>query len=103
MKTMGIEIAGDDGGVTFPVRLHPRAGRERIAGTVGGRLKIEVAAAPVNNEANRALIRLLRKEFKVPQSAVTILRGAAGRDKLLRVEGLTATELNGILLGKFSG
>jgi uncharacterized protein len=102
MKKAEIEISENDGGLTFPVRLHPRAGRERIAGAIDGRLKIEVTAAPVNNQANRALVQLLRKEFRVPQSAITIVRGAAGRDKLICVRGVTAETLAENLRGKIA-
>jgi uncharacterized protein (TIGR00251 family) len=98
----GIEIVENAGGVTFPVRLHPRAGRERLAGTIAGRLKIEVTPGPVNNQANRALVGLLRKEFKVPRNAVTIVRGASSRDKLIRIRGVTAEKLAQILRGKIA-
>ncbi len=100
MKEPEIAITENGGGATFPVRLHPRAGREGIIGVANGRLKIEVAAAPVRDQANRALVRLLRKELGVPQSAVAIVRGAASRDKLVRVEGMTAEGLGEILRGK---
>ncbi len=97
MKTAEIEISEQGGGVTFPVRLYPRAGREGIAGVRAGRLKIEVTPGPVKDQANRALIKLLKKQLGVPQSAVTIIRGATGRDKLIRVEGLTSERLKLIL------
>lgn len=89
MKEREIVITAAGGGTSFPVRLHPRAGRNRVIGVDGGRLKIAVAAAPVNNQANRALVQLLRREFKVPQNAITILRGASSRDKLIHIRGLT--------------
>ena len=102
MQAPQIEILERDGGVTFPVRLYPRAGREGIGGVRAGRLKIEVTPGPVNNQANRALIRLLKRHLGVPQSAVSIIRGATGRDKLIRVEGMTAERLKNIFPGDVS-
>ena len=102
MKQLSIDISEKAGEVTFPVRLYPRAGRERISGLLAGKLKVEVAPAPVKNRANLALIKLLKKKLRVPRSAITIVRGASGRDKLIRVEGVTETRLREILRGNIS-
>jgi uncharacterized protein YggU (UPF0235/DUF167 family) len=44
----------------------------------------------VEGLANRALARLLARTLDVPASAVTVLRGARGRDKVVHVAGLEA-------------
>jgi uncharacterized protein (TIGR00251 family) len=74
------------------VRVQPRSSREAIGGTREGALMVKLTAPPVEGQANAALARLLGKVMGVPPSAVTLLRGTTGRDKLVRVEGLGAGE-----------
>jgi uncharacterized protein YggU (UPF0235/DUF167 family) len=54
---------------------------------------VSLAAAPVEGEANDALVRLLGRVLRVPPSAIRIVRGHAARQKLLRIEGLGAATL----------
>jgi uncharacterized protein YggU (UPF0235/DUF167 family) len=49
---------------------------------------VRVTAPPVEGRANAALCRLLAKAAGVPPSAVTVIRGQTGRDKLVRIEGV---------------
>lgn len=72
--------------LVLELRAQPRAGRTEVAGVHGGRLKVRIAAAPVEGAANRELIGFLAKEFRVGRSRVELLGGAAGRDKRVAVE-----------------
>lgn len=76
--------------VRFAVRLTPRGGGDRIDGVVDGALRVRVAAPPVDEAANRALLRLLAREMGVPPSAVRIVSGTTARSKTVAVEGTTA-------------
>ena len=69
------------------VRVVPRAKRNELNGERDGRLVIRVAAPPVDGKANAAVCKLLAKALRVPRSHVTVVRGGASRDKLVRVEG----------------
>lgn len=69
------------------VRIQPRAGADGICGVQGGRLKIRIAAAPVDDAANGRLLRFIAELFDVPQGAVRLLRGRKSRDKLLVIDG----------------
>jgi len=71
----------------------PRAGRDGIAGERAGALLVRLAAAPVDGQANDSLVRVLGRALGVPPSAVTILRGATGRDKVVHIAGLAASVL----------
>lgn len=64
-------------------RIQPKASRSEFAGPHGDRLKIRIAAPPVDGEANAALLRFLAKAFGVTQKQVTLLRGEQGREKSL--------------------
>ena len=83
-----VQQSGDQ--VTFAVRVHPKARRERIAGMVGDRIKIEVTAAPIEGKANRACISFFSELLKVPRSSVTIAAGINSRNKVIRVTGVSA-------------
>jgi uncharacterized protein (TIGR00251 family) len=79
------------------VRVIPRARRDEIAGERAGRLLIRLTAPPVDGAANAALRRLVARRAGVPARQVSILRGHASRDKLIRVEGLSEAELRASL------
>ena len=56
---------------------------------------VRVRVAPAEGAANAALLRLLAKELDVPQSAIVLERGAAGRNKLVSVTGVDAKGIGG--------
>ena len=74
--------------IRFAVRLTPRASFDGVDGVVDGVLKARVTAPAVEGAANHALIRLLADELGVPRSAVRIVAGATGRQKLVVVDGM---------------
>jgi uncharacterized protein len=76
------------------VRVIPRAKRDEIAGERDGRLLVRLAAPPVQGAANAALCRLVARCAGVPARRVSIVRGQTSRDKVVRVEGITADELS---------
>jgi uncharacterized protein len=76
------------------VRVQPRAPRSEIVGwRADGTLSVRVAAPPVDGQANAALAALLAGALDLPPSAVTVAHGAHARDKLVRIAGLTSTEV----------
>ena len=79
--------------VTFSVRLHPKARRERIAGVVGDALKLEVTAPPVQGKANDACTRFFAEFLKVPRASVTIAAGTGSRNKAIRISGVSDEEV----------
>ncbi|HSF04400.1 MAG TPA: DUF167 domain-containing protein [Methylomirabilota bacterium] len=80
------------------VRVQPRASRDEIVGWRADEvLGVRVTAAPVDGQANAAVTGLVAAKLGVPRSAVTVARGERGRDKLLRVAGLTPVEIRGRL------
>jgi uncharacterized protein len=61
---------------------------------------VRVTAAPVEGEANAALLRCLARALGLAPSSCQVLRGTSGRDKLVRVEGLTAAEVRARLAAR---
>jgi uncharacterized protein (TIGR00251 family) len=88
-----IQYSQKDRGLTFAVRVIPRASRSEIAGEYNGALRVRIAAPPVAGAANRELIRLLAKSFKLPQNAVDIVSGAGSKSKVVRIRGADVAKL----------
>jgi uncharacterized protein (TIGR00251 family) len=80
-------------GITFAVKLHPRARKNAITGEIGDALKLSITAPPVEGKANAACIEFFANLLKVPRSSVTIAAGQTSRNKLIAVAGLTAQQL----------
>jgi uncharacterized protein len=72
----------------FGVRLTPRGGADRVDGVLDGVLRVRVAAPPVEGAANEALLRLLAAELGIPRRDVRLIAGAAGRAKVVVVDGV---------------
>lgn len=51
------------------------------------RLRIRLAAPPVDGKANDALIRFLAKRWRLPKSALEISSGATSRNKIITIHG----------------
>jgi len=80
------------------VRVTPRGGRDRVEGWLrddAGRLvlKVRVAAAAADGQANAAVLALLAKALGRPKSALTLLSGQTARVKRIEVAGLSEAEL----------
>lgn len=73
-------------GWLLAVRVQPGARRTEVVGGYGEELKVRLNAPPVDGKANQALIRFVAAEMGVPSSAVTLVRGATSRSKILSVD-----------------
>ena len=74
---------------TFTLLLHvqPGARKSEFVGRHGDALKVRIAAPPVDNKANAALIAFLSGALGIQKSAIVIRRGATTRRKLVEVTG----------------
>ena len=86
-------IRESDQGVTFSVKLHPRARKNEITGEMGDALKVSLTTPPVAGRANQACMEFFAKLLKVRRSSVTIASGQTSRNKVIRVAGLSGEEL----------
>jgi uncharacterized protein (TIGR00251 family) len=84
-------------GVSLAVKVIPRAGATKIAGTREGRLLIRLAAAPVDGAANDALIAFLSGILKVPARDISVMSGAQSRNKVLAIAGLTVARVSSVI------
>jgi uncharacterized protein len=77
--------------VRILVRVKPGASRTQVGGRYdgpsGAALVVAVAAGAVEGQATSAVLQAVAEAFVMRRSAVTLVRGAASRDKLLEVAG----------------
>jgi len=76
-------------GVRIQVKVQPRSSKNEITGVTGDFLRVRLTAPPVEGEANKALVKYLGQVFGCAAGRIKILRGAAGRCKLVEVTGIT--------------
>jgi uncharacterized protein len=81
------------------IRVHPRAKRTAITGRLGEAYKLDLKAPPVDGKANDECIRFFAELMGVPRSAVRIVQGAAGRMKVVEIEGVEMAEMERRLAG----
>ena len=85
-------------GITFAVKVQPRARRNAIVGELGDALKIALTAPPVNGRANEACTEFFANLLNLPRASITIASGQSSRNKVIRVAGISADELKKRLL-----
>lgn len=78
---------------TLAIKAVPGASRDEIAGWLGDRLKIRVAAPAEGGRANRAVCAVVAGSLGLRPAAVSVVSGATRPEKTLRLEGLTAAEV----------
>ena len=83
----------DGPSATVSVRVVPRSSNEGVAGFEEGVVRIRLNAPPVEGQANEALIRFLAKALGVPKSRIALVAGEKGRNKILRVDGISREAL----------
>ena len=66
--------------------MQARARRNEVVAQADGVFRVRVTAAPEGGEANRAVIALLAEALGVAPPRIALVRGAASRDKLFRIE-----------------
>lgn len=76
-------------GVSFSIKVHPRARKNAITGVVGDALKLALTAPPVEGRANQAVIEFFAELFAIPRSSVTIASGETSRNKIVRISSLS--------------
>lgn len=67
------------------VLVIPNASKTEIVGWVGDSVKIRLAAPPVDGKANQALIQFLQKLLRVSKEEIELVRGHAGKRKIVNI------------------
>lgn len=88
-----IPVRDTPAGATFQVKVHPRARKNAITGVVGDALKLTLTSPPVEGRANEACIAFLADVLNVPRSSVRIAAGETNRQKVIRIAGVQAAQV----------
>ncbi|MFG0249049.1 MAG: DUF167 domain-containing protein [Phycisphaeraceae bacterium JB051] len=75
-------------GVLLHIKVVPGASRSKIAGVLGDRLKVLIAAPPEDGKANKAICQLFGKIFSIPKRDVAVVKGTTNPIKTVQLSGL---------------
>ena len=67
-------------GIIANIKISPNAKKNEIIKN-GDEIKIKITAQPIDGKANKALIEFLSKEFKIPKTSITIIKGETSKEK----------------------
>lgn len=93
-----LEMRETDDGLAVALLVEPGAGRDRLYGEHGGRLKLSVTAPPEKGKANKAVCKFLAAELGISRSQVHILSGHNSRLKEVLIERVSRDALDAIIL-----
>lgn len=72
------------------VYVLPRASKTAVAGMHGDSVRMRLAAPPVDNAANAALVEFIADKLNLAKRSVRVVAGAASRRKLIEIDGVAA-------------
>jgi len=78
---------------TLALKVIPNAPRDEVAGWRGEVLKVKLHAPALDGRANAALVEFLADRLALPRRAIALAQGAKSRQKFVRIDGLTPTEV----------
>jgi uncharacterized protein (TIGR00251 family) len=67
------------------IKVIPRASKNEIVKVSEGEYKVKLTAAPVSGQANKMLVEVLAKYFKLPKSRIIIAGGKTARIKMIDI------------------
>jgi len=70
---------------SIKIKVIPNAKKNNIS-EKGDMLKVRVTAPAVNGKANKAVIEVLAKFFKVKKRCISIIRGEKTREKIIGIQ-----------------
>lgn len=76
-------------GYILALYCQPGAKKTEVQGEHDGRLKIRLAAPPVEGKANDALVLWLSKQLHINRSSIELLAGDLSRLKRVKVRGVS--------------
>jgi len=75
-------------GLIINIKVEPRSSRAGVAGAYGDGLKVKLTSPPVEGKANKELVEILAREFKIRKSDVQIISGKTSKNKVVRLIGV---------------
>ncbi len=72
--------------MNISVIVKPNSKREGVVLSGEGTYTVRVSARPVDGKANERVVELLAAHFGIPKGRVAIIRGTAGRKKIVQID-----------------
>jgi len=69
----------------FEIKVRTNARREEVTQHPGAPITVSVSVPPVEGKANKRVIELLAKAFRVPKSSIRIVRGKTSPRKVVEI------------------
>lgn len=85
-------LPGRSDSCLLQIKAVPGSSRTTIAGPLGDRLKIRVAAPPEGGQANAAIVALLAETLGLPSRQITITAGQTRPEKTVTITGRNASD-----------
>ncbi len=84
-------------GAAITVKVQPRARKTEVAGLMAdGMIKIKVAAPPVGEAANKALVAFLAQTLGLPANQIDIIAGETSEHKLISLVGISPEAVDAV-------
>ncbi len=90
----------NDQGVLVDVIVVPRASRTRAVGLHDRRLRVQLAAPPVDGEANRELVQFFADVLHTRISDVSIVSGETSKRKRVSIRGAAQAAVEALVVSR---
>lgn len=85
------------------IRVQPGASKNTISGYKEGVFNIKITTQPEKGKANESLIKYLSNLLGVSKSNISIQKGAASRNKLIIIQGISTSNAISLLANSTDG
>lgn len=68
------------------IKVKPKSKQEKVEKLADHEFIVQVKAAPLEDKANQAAIKLLSEYFDIAKSRITIIKGNKARSKIVEIE-----------------
>ncbi len=82
-----------EGTVSLSLYIQAGAKKNQIVGEHDSRLKVKIAAPPIEGRANEEILAFFRRIFSLSKSQVSLIRGATTKLKVLELAGVSPGEV----------
>ena len=87
-------------GVVINVKAQPRSSKSGIDGLAGDAVKVRIRSAPVDGKANKELVETIADAFDLPKSRVEFRSGETSKQKRILLRGISAANVESIIVAK---
>ncbi len=68
------------------IKVIPNSKKNKIGEFTGEYKKIHITAPPIENKANKELIKFLSKTYKIKKSSIKIIKGEKNQYKVIEIK-----------------